>query len=377
MKKNKCCIFHIPNHISMEAASGSNIRPTKMLEAFQENGYEVDYIMGYGKERKEQIEAIKKKILSGKKYDFLYSESSTMPTLLTEKNHMPMYPTLDFGFMKFCKSRGIRIGLFYRDIHWKFEKYQKDVPWYKKIPAVSMYKYDLKMYKKIVDVLYLPSKQMEKQIEEFKITDIKVLPPGAVKEEGVIEKRKKYFEKRKQDILRIFYVGGVQGIYDLTGILKAVQKREYTYLTICCRKNEWEKEKDKYKQYLTERVQIVHETGKELLQYYLESDICSCYFPNSEYMDFAVPIKLLEYTTYVTPVIATKGTEAGNFVEKFQNGFSISYGEKSIEALFDFIEENPQILLEKHQKAIECLEQNTWKQRAYQVEKDLSSKNNY
>ena len=37
MKKNKCCIFHIPNHISMEAASGSKIRPTKMLEAFQEN----------------------------------------------------------------------------------------------------------------------------------------------------------------------------------------------------------------------------------------------------------------------------------------------------------------------------------------------------
>lgn len=61
MKKEKYCIFHIPNYIPQNERSGSQIRPRKMLEAFKNNGYNVDVIMGYGKERKTQIENIKRK----------------------------------------------------------------------------------------------------------------------------------------------------------------------------------------------------------------------------------------------------------------------------------------------------------------------------
>ena len=103
--------------------SPSHIRPMKMLEAFQFIGYEVDVIEGDGGKRKESINNIKKRILSGIKYEFLYSESSTMPTLLTEKNHLPIYPCLDFSFFSFCKRYGIPIGLFYRDIYWCFPEY--------------------------------------------------------------------------------------------------------------------------------------------------------------------------------------------------------------------------------------------------------------
>ena len=113
MKENKYCIFHVPNYISQEAKVGSQVRPKKMIEAFKSLGYQVDVVMGYGKERKKQIKIIKKNIKKGYRYDFLYSESSTMPTLLTEKNHIPIYPVLDFGFMNFCKKQGLKIGLFY------------------------------------------------------------------------------------------------------------------------------------------------------------------------------------------------------------------------------------------------------------------------
>ena len=154
MGNNKSCIFHVPNHIDKNAKSGSHIRPIKMIEAFRENGYDVDIVMGYGKERKRQIDEIRKKIRAGKKYDFLYSESSTMPTLLTEKNHLPLYPNLDFGFLKFCRKNGIKIGLFYRDIHWKFEKYRSEVSVFKRSFSIPMYKYDLRKYKKLVDVFY-------------------------------------------------------------------------------------------------------------------------------------------------------------------------------------------------------------------------------
>ena len=43
------CIFHVPNYINPNRKSGSQIRPMKMYYAFQELGYDVDVVMGYGK----------------------------------------------------------------------------------------------------------------------------------------------------------------------------------------------------------------------------------------------------------------------------------------------------------------------------------------
>ncbi len=375
MKEKKYCIFHVPNHIDIDGKSGSHVRPRRMVEAFQSIGYHVDVVMGYGKERKNQIRDIKKEIIGGRKYDFLYSESSTMPTLLTEQNHLPLYPNLDFGFFKFCKKHGIKIGLFYRDIHWKFEKYKKEVSKIKQAISIPMYKYDLLMYKKLVDVMYLPSLQMQKQIEDYHFTNIKELPPGAIKNEEIVSQRRQYFEKRQNGNLRLFYVGGVQGIYDLTELLKEIHDKKYVYLTICCREKEWQQEYEKYAPYLTERIQVLHESGKTLEKYYLEADICSCYFKNSVYMDFAVPIKLLEYTSYVTPIIATKGTVAGKFIDKAESGFVISCKKGELGNLLDIIYEEQAVLVEKHRKAVQCLEENTWVKRAYQVQMQLKDKN--
>lgn len=68
--RKKYCIFHVPNHIDENAKSGSHVRPRKMLEAFERIGYEVDAVMGYGKERKKQIENIKKKVKGGGNMSF-------------------------------------------------------------------------------------------------------------------------------------------------------------------------------------------------------------------------------------------------------------------------------------------------------------------
>ena len=66
--KEKRCIFHIPNYIDKTSKSGSSVRPQMMIKAFEEIGYHVDYVMGYGKERKSQIEKIKRNIRNGVKY---------------------------------------------------------------------------------------------------------------------------------------------------------------------------------------------------------------------------------------------------------------------------------------------------------------------
>ena len=148
-------IFHIPMRINRERASASSIRPVKMIEAFERLGYEVILIEGNASQRKKRIKEIKHNIRKGVTYDFLYSESSTMPTLLTEKHHCPTHPFLDFSFFSFCRKHGIKIGLFYRDIYWKFELYGSSI---KKNIAKYFYRYDLLRYKQLVDVLYLPSR---------------------------------------------------------------------------------------------------------------------------------------------------------------------------------------------------------------------------
>ena len=94
------------------------MHPYKMIKAFE--AIDVDLIVGYGAERRKAINRIKRNVKHGKHYDFIYSESSTMPTLLTEKHHFPTYPFLDFGFFRWAKGNSIPIGLFYRDIYWKF-----------------------------------------------------------------------------------------------------------------------------------------------------------------------------------------------------------------------------------------------------------------
>ena len=72
-------IFHCPvkNEGNPDA---SQLRPLKMIEAFRQIGYDVAVVYGDGAERKKSIAAIKRSIRGGVKYDFLYSESSTLPT---------------------------------------------------------------------------------------------------------------------------------------------------------------------------------------------------------------------------------------------------------------------------------------------------------
>ena len=100
-------IFHIPLKIDRNDPSASQIRPQKLMKAFADLGWEMDVVEGSGRDRKQQIAKIKRKIRQGVHYDFVYSESSTMPTLLTEPHHLPIYPCLDFGFLSFCKRHGI------------------------------------------------------------------------------------------------------------------------------------------------------------------------------------------------------------------------------------------------------------------------------
>lgn len=363
--KTKKCIFHIPYKINLSVQSGTNIRPIKMIKAFKENGYEVEIISGYSNERKILIKNIKQKIAKGTKYDFLYSESSTMPTLLTDKNHIPIHPILDFSFLKYCSNNNIRIGLFYRDIHWKFDDYKNNVSFFKRFVSKFFYKYDLKKYNKLVDILYLPSKNMYKYLNLKFNGQIHELPPGA--EEADFKKC------TSNENFTIFYVGGLSdNLYNLELIFKSVYKNDKVNMIICCREKEWEDNKDKYNKYLNNRIKIIHESGNEIYKYIESSDLMCLYVKPTEYWKFAMPVKLFTYIGAKKPILAVKNTLAGEFVEKNNIGWCIEYGEKEIDEFLNYIFKNTNQFDLKKSKLEHVLIENTWKSRARKVINDLT-----
>lgn len=360
----KKCIFHIPMYISDMDTNASSIRPFKMIEAFRATGYDVDVVMGYGKARKAQIKKIKSNIRKGTKYDFLYSESSTMPTLLTEKRHLPVYPLLDFNFFKFCKNNNLKIGLFYRDIYWKFDIYKEGIKKWIPFVTIPFYKYDLKKYAKLVDILYTPSNEFAEYLD-IQIST-KPLPSGG---EYVHDKD---FNHRENSSLELIYVGGISHSNSIRGLLEAIQPLEEVRLTICCNKSEWDAYKPSYVDILTDRVRVVQGKGAELQKYYDSADIACLYYKNSSYSHIAMPTKLFEYIGNCMPIVSNSGKLAAEFIEKSDIGWVVNYEKDDLANLLKYLISHKDEIKRKSLNASRVAVQNTWKKRAEEVATDLT-----
>lgn len=364
----KKCIVYYPFNINENHPSATNIRPMKFIEGFKEAGYEVEIIKGYGKERKVRINEVKRKIESGEKYDFMYTESATEPTLLTEENHIPKFPFLDFNFFKYCKSKGIPIGLFYRDIYWKFDQYKENVSFYKRIPAYAFYYYDLLMYKKYLDVLFLPSVMMKEYIPVQLPIPTYQLPSGCEDVKVTIA------NKRVDKTIKILYIGGIdKNLYNIEAMVKAVHKNKSFSMDICCRENEWQQNKNQYEKYLNDRIHVIHKKGKDLNEVAIGADLFSLVVETSEYRKFAMPMKLFSYISYGKPILGIKGTAGGDFIEGNNIGYVVDYHDKDIEDLLNYLEKNLDSELDEKLAAVRtAYNNNTWKKRAMTVAESLS-----
>lgn len=361
-------VFHLPLDLeyskSRSGVSGSYLRPQKMFQAFQELGYVVDVVWGRASERKAKINEIKQNVSRGIQYDFIYSESSTMPTLLTEPNHIPISPTIDFGFFSWAKKNGIPICLFYRDIHWRFEHYKKQVSWLKTYIATVFYYIDLFFYHRLVDYLFLPSLKMLDEIPGvWRKECIYALPPGGCKST-------QYTTTFMQLPLKLIYVGGVlPPLYDLSAVfqgLKGFTSKEIQ-LTLCCREQEWQKCKEKYELPDNNTIHVIHEHGDSLKQRYLESNVALLLYGHCSYREFAMPIKMFEAISYGLPIIANKNTAVGDFVENEGIGWVIEGNFESFRSLLKFLIEHPEQIKQKYQIVKERAVFHTWLERAKTV----------
>lgn len=370
MNSQKKCIVHIPYKLKTTQESGSSFRPIQMVNAFKSIGYEVHLVSGYGLERKTAINDIKQRIKNGVIFDFLYAESSTMPTLLTEKSHLPSYPFMDFSFFKFCRKNGIKIGLFYRDIFWKFPIYRNEVGLTKYLVAKFFYRYDLYQYKKNLSVLFLPSRKVSEKFPEMaNISRIEFLPPATNQLET---KQISQSNVNESEAITIFYVGGISGNYDITKLLEASKQLKNINTIVCCRKKDWEESKHKYQDALSDNVEIVHLTGNDLVPYYEKADIFSCFLGNNEYMDIAMPVKLFQYLSYRKPIVTTRGTAAGDFVEDHSIGWNINYDTAELVSLLQGLLENKELLNSFDTNLETAYSANTWESRATKVATLLS-----
>jgi glycosyltransferase involved in cell wall biosynthesis len=363
----KKMIFHLPYKPNKSRFSASQIRPFLMIKGFEELGYRVFQVMGDAKERAIQIQEIKFMILNGDHFELMYSESSTMPTLLTESHHLPTSPLLDFGFFKFLRKNKIPLGLFYRDIHWRFEHYH--VHPFKKWVSSLFYKHDLNQYKKLIDVLFLPSLEMGEYIPELKHLDKVQLPPGSdVNASFSLQK----IPTTKHLPIRLLYVGGLGDLYNLELILETIESlpRDKIRLTICTRKDDLKKVSGIYSKYFqSPHIQWVHKGGDQLSTLYQTHDVCCLFVKPSRYWSFAMPVKLFEYLAYQKPILAVRNTAAGNFVVNQGIGWAINYEKNELKEFLD------RLLNEGLQDRTEIFfrraQENSWKSRADAVRKSL------
>jgi len=358
-------LFHVPRSIDPAARTGFHVRVPRMVRGFQALGYEVDLISGDASERRRLIAGAKKAILSGIHYDFLYAENATIPTLLTGKNHLPLHPFLDFGFFRFCKHNKLKIGLFYRDIYWKFPEFARKVTFFKRIVNRAFHFIDLRNYSRLCDVVYLPSREMEAQLPVIMGGAVRPLPPG-------IEKAgPPRLPREGKQGLDIFYVGGIGPFYDLGLLFRTVATTPFVSLTVCCRKADWDLWKGDYEAQPCERITVVHASGADLAPYMIKADLGILFLEPQSWRDFAMPIKLFEYLQYSLPVLGTKGTAAGTFIEENGVGWAIEYSEAALVKLLGEISSNPALLDEKTRAARTASDRHSWRERAATVAHDL------
>lgn len=354
-------IYHIPWDIVKGRKSATGIRPLELLNGFKSLGLEIDIVMGTGFERYHQIKNIKKKINSGIKYDFIYSESSTAPTFIASGwRDFLRYGNLDLNFLKFCKSRGIRLSLFYRDIYWKFPIYLQFMKPLKRYIMSITYRLDLLWYKKWVDQLYLPSMKMAYLLGRYKFR-VGALPPAS--SERDIKNRK------SDEKLNLFYVGGISESYKLHKLFKVVSELKNVELRFCTRESEWNTVKNEY--VTADNIKVIHKSGDELIAEYDRCDIALLFFETDVYRTFAMPVKMFEYISYRKPIIATADTAAGEWVTDNEVGWVIPYDEVTLKNLLQQFINTPDIFnnIQLHMDKVSNL--NSWKARANQVLEDM------
>lgn len=361
----KNIIIYYPFTVAANPKSGSAIRPVEMIKAFEvyagKNDLELIVISGTSKERRVQWN----KIVAEKKYEqtlFCYSENQTIPLWLTDPGHIPKDWKIDKDVFHTLKKHHVPIGVFYRDVYWKFDELYS-LKGLKKFIMQTIYKMEENFYGKYMHTVFLPSDAMGKYV---RINTAKMaLPPGGRFTEIQTN------SNAMQQPFKGIYVGGINSDdYGLPTLVEsyALLNKESVKgeLIIVCREDEYTQLSSADKDKLSKPyIHLKHISGPELQQVYTEVDFAFIPRKRSTYNDFAVPIKLVEYLTAGLPIIATDCSAQEQFIQSGPYGVitkddaeSLVQGMLSIQPQFEQYKNNIQQTF---------LQQHAWNERAEQA----------
>lgn len=365
-------IFHHPHPVLPDGNRGSQIRPWRMLSAFQESGWQVDVVAGPWADRKNAWRTIQSRLREGIEYRLVYCESSTRPLLFSAVQQGSLQAISEYEWLRRLRSLGIGIGLYYRDIHWKFPVFQNRYPKrMKRLMFTFAYYWDWKNYTKTLDRLFVPSRSMARVLPPGLTSDvIEVLPPGCT----ISEESPEALPKAVPSILRLLFVGGTRPpTYDLSPLFQLVSRVEGVHLTVCCRETDWAAVSGYYSPLMdTRRVSIVHASGSALDAIYRQSDIFMLLLKRDSYLDLAMPVKLLESLGHAVPILAYKGTESGLFIDQENIGWTVRGDEDALILLHRLTRDASEVAA-KREIAASHRHKHTWKARAAQVAESLAA----
>lgn len=322
--EKKYIILYYPFTIRNNLNRGSTVRIVKIRDYFREfcrlNRYELIEISGEQKDRVKQIKEVKK--LNPKDIMYCYMEVQNIPLLLTNTNHIPTHPFVDINFFQYMKKHNIPIGAFYRDIYWKFDD-MYPLKGIKKILMVNLHKLDLLIFRKYIDILFLPSKKMNQYVN-FPNDRVIALPSG-----GDLNLENIEFSRKTQEskVLNAIYVGSLHetsGYEILLESFRQINKEgKKINLTLVCRESEFKKNLELLKEYLTESwLDVKHLNIDELRSFYYKFDFAVIPYRQNIYNNFAMPVKLIEYISFGMPILSTNCDETARFIN--ENGIGIT-----------------------------------------------------
>ncbi len=352
--------------IDMDAptSTGSSVRPHKMEEAFKELNIDVKTIDGANNIINVRKASVKKayQLLDEWKPDMCYIEP-------------PAGPLFYYGDVRLIKKiHKMRIpqAIFYRDAYWRYPEYyiNDSTPLKDKLKHLVIrfiQSYQLKVFNKCFDVIYFPSATMAK---EFECKNKSTLPPGSFR--AVKEQKQDY-----ADPLQFIFVGGASENHGcqltLQSFAKVNQDTVKAKLFYICPEDQWKAlgiDAGDYSEWL----EVIHTSGDEnLKKYYDKADIALLCAPRTFYRDFAVPIKIFEYISYLKPMVVTDCTETANIVRVNNAGWVVKDNvEEIVDIIVRLCDDHSEIDRVKN-NMLKAREDNLWIERAKRVVSDLEA----
>lgn len=352
-------IYHAAYKLNYESVSASAIRPRRMLQAFKDAGFEVFDLTGQSSVRKAKFRKLKAKLAGGEQFAFMYSESATIPAMIGDTNHFP-HLLLDAQIFRTLKKYGVPTSVFYRDLYWAYDEYEERVGKPLATAMRALYRYELALYKRYADTIFVPSVEMANELPQLSASKIVALPSGGeIVDLGA-----------PAEPVNMFYVGNVSSHYRLHEIVKAVRELPDVTFTICTGRDNWEQVKDEY-QADAPNIHIVHARGDELNRYYQSSNIAVLTMEPSHYRSFAMPFKLFEYVGRGKPILATNGTLAARVIHENGWGWTADNSKEELVKVLRELSTNPREIVSRTEKVCMDRANNTWLARAQTVSETL------